>query len=167
MPRRKNWLGLLLGAWLWMVACSTFSVSLDQATLQIAVPTPVPTKLPLPSEAILFEVQANQGWQDTGLTVKAEQQFHIAYVAGRALDQDTVIEDGAGWNYVCGRASCCEPLPTARRGALIGRIDDEIFFVGNGGVFTAPADGHLWLRMNDCDEGLYDNSGALQIGVYP
>ena len=68
---------------------------------------------------------------------------------------------------MCGRASCCEPLPTARRSALIGQIADQIFFIGNGGTFSAPADGHLLLRINDCDEGLYDNSGALQVGLYP
>ncbi len=157
-------------AWLWVLvslACSSFSVSLDQATLQIAVPTLIPTKMQLPPDAMLFDVQADKGWQDTGLRVVAERQFQVAYAAGHVIDRDTVVEDGNGWNYVCGRASCCEPLPTVRRSALIGQVGNQTFFIGNGGVFSAPADGHLFLHINDCDEGLYDNSGSLKVSLYP
>jgi hypothetical protein len=156
----------VLGMWV-SLSCTTFSMSLDQATVQIAVPTPVPTQVQLPPDAIVLDVRADKGWQDTGLQVVAEQQFQVAYESGHVIDQATVIEDGNGWNYICGRASCCEPLPTARRSALIGKIDKQTFFIGNGGVFSAPRSGHLFLRINDCDEGLYDNSGVLQVGFYP
>ena len=166
MLRQNNWLMPMvwLGA-LGLLACSSFSVSLDQASLQIDVSTPVPTKIPLPLDATFFNVQADQGWQDTDLQVIVGHQFQVAYVSGYIVDQDAVVEDGNGRNYVCGHASCCEPLPAARRGGLIGKLGSQTFFIGNGGVFTAPVDGHLLLRINDCDEGLYDNSGSLKVGL--
>jgi hypothetical protein len=167
MLRTTRPLGLIGWVGLWtlaLLACSTFSISLDQATLQIAVPTPAPTRISLPPDAVFFDVQADDGWQDTGWQLKTGQHFQVAYVSGQVVDRDVAIEGGNGWDYVCGRASCCEPLPTARRSALIGKINHQIFFIGNGGEFTAPSDGQLLLRINDCDEGLYDNSGSLKVG---
>jgi hypothetical protein len=170
MPHRKIWPSLMIGAWLWALvalACSGVSVSLDRAALQITIPTPVPTRVRLPPDATFLDVQADSGWQDTGLQFRAGHQFQVAYVSGQVVDRDSLIADGDGWDYVCGRASCCEPLPTARRSALIGKLGGHTFFIGNGGLFSAPADGHLLLRINDCDEGLYDNSGSLKVGLHP
>jgi len=170
MLRRRSWLvpvAVALLRALVSLSCTSFSVSLDQATLQLAVPTPVPTQVQLPPNATFFDVRADQGWQATGLQVVAGRQFQVAYVAGHVVDRDTVVENGNGWNYVCGRASCCEPLPTVRRSALIGKIGNWTFFIGNGGQFSAPLDGQLLLRINDCDEGLYDNRGSLTVGIGP
>jgi hypothetical protein len=36
-----------------------------------------------------------------------------------------------------------------------------------GDSFEAPASGNLYLRVNDCDAGLYDNHGSLRILVLP
>ena len=96
----------MIGVWLWALgslACSSFSVSLDQATLQIAAPTPVPTKIQLPPDANVFAVQANQGWQDTGLSVTIGQQIHVADVSDRVLDLDAVV-DRWHWLELCVRA---------------------------------------------------------------
>ena len=61
---------------------------------------------------------------------------------------------------------CCEPLPDERRGALVARIGSDVFIVGNGGEYSSPA-GTIFLRVNDCDDGLLDNSGELSVEFIP
>ncbi len=120
-----------------------------------------------PVSAYIIEVPADRAWGDTGIPLRVGQTFRVAYLAGQVADGDTALADSAGSGYICGHAGCCEPLPEAPRGALIGRVGRKAFYIGNGGQFVAPASGHLLLRMNDCDEGLYDNRGAWQIIVIP
>ncbi|GAB4505423.1 MAG: hypothetical protein Fur0043_24180 [Anaerolineales bacterium] len=114
-----------------------------------------------------FTLPANQGWSDTGLQVQAGQTLRILYLSGLISDGRDALPDASGGSYVCGRADCCEPLPDAPRGALIGRAGGQAFYIGNGGELTMPADGFLQLRVNDCDSGLYDNRGALNLLILP
>jgi len=164
------------GKWKWCGQAGTTVVPPPQLppaqVTQIAPPpqvvpvTPVIPIAPAPSQATTtFSVSANQGWQDTGVQIQRGQQFRIEYLSGQVKDNVTIIPDGNGTNYVCGSAGCCEPLPNARRSSLIGRVGGEIFFVGNGGAFTVNSNGNLLLRINDCDAGLFDNSGSLQVRV--
>ncbi|RME91454.1 MAG: hypothetical protein D6770_00305 [Anaerolineae bacterium] len=120
-----------------------------------------------PVEGYLVEVPADRAWGDSGVSLHTGQVFYVAYLSGLVADGETALTDASGSGYVCGHAGCCEPLPEAPRGALIGRLGREVFYIGNGGEFTAPASGRLFLRMNDCDEGLYDNHGAWQILIVP
>jgi hypothetical protein len=112
-----------------------------------------------------LQIFAAQGWQETGLQVRSGQQFWVDSVWGQIADGDSHVDGGAGVKYVCGHAGCCEPLPDAPRDALVGRIGTEVFLIGNGGILTSPANGSLQLRINDCDSGTYDNSGALHVSV--
>lgn len=114
-----------------------------------------------------FTLPANQGWSDTGLQVRAGQILRILYLSGLISDGRDALPDAGGASYVCGRADCCEPLPDAPRSALIGRAGGQTFYIGNGGELTMPADGFLQLRVNDCDSGLYDNRGALNLLILP
>ncbi|MGQ0732395.1 MAG: hypothetical protein ACT4QD_01935 [Acidobacteriota bacterium] len=113
------------------------------------------------------EVAANQGWQDTGIMLKAQQSFTLTLKGGQIVEQDVTVAHGEGRDFVCGDPGCCDPLPDERRGTVIGRIAGEIFVVGNGGQYTAQADGVLSLRVNDCDSGLGDNRGSLVFDVVP
>ncbi len=115
----------------------------------------------------IFSLPANQGWSDTGIEVQVGQTLHIVYLPGLISDGRNAMPDAGGAGYICGRADCCEPLPTAPRGALIGRIDEQAFYIGNGGELSMPANGFLQLRINDCDSGLYDNRGALTLMIIP
>jgi hypothetical protein len=127
----------------------------------------LPTGNKNPAESTV-KIAADQGWQDTEVALQAGEQVRIEYVSGQAQDQETPLIDGTGTDFVCGHAGCCEPLPDARRSALIGRVgrlDDGIFYVGNGLELTAKTTGNLFLRINDCNSGLYDNSGAFQVLV--
>jgi hypothetical protein len=152
------------------LAC-TLTISMDAARPQIQVesPTPTPTTIPFTpgGPAISIEVSAARGWQNTGVFLETGQKFKIAAVSGQITDLKVTLADGNGYNYVCGHANCCEPLPSARRDALLGQLGDEVFLIGNGGVFTTTRSGRLSLRVNDCDEGLYDNAGSLNVNLYP
>ncbi len=158
-----------------MLQKATFLLApLTPAALALACRTPArssATQTPSLSPTLIagyaFTLPANQGWSDTGLQVQAGRTLRILYLSGLISDGRQAIPDASGLPYVCGRADCCEPLPGAPRGALIGRAGEQTFYIGNGGDLTMPADGFLQLRINDCDSGLYDNRGALNILVIP
>jgi hypothetical protein len=119
------------------------------------------------SGARTVTVAASGGWQDTGIRVEPQQKFQLRYRSGAIVDKDTKIPDAHGSDYVCGDPGCCEPLPDERRGALVARIGSDVFIVGNGGEYSSPAGGSIFLRVNDCDDGLLDNSGALIVEFIP
>ena len=119
-------------------------------------------------QEIEIDVAADQGWQDTGFGLKSGEQVLIEYLAGQIKDNAEEISDGTGTNYICGNSGCCEPMVAARRSSLIGRIgriDDGIFYIGNGVEITSEREGNLFLRINDCNEGLYDNEGTLKVRI--
>ena len=113
------------------------------------------------------QVHANRGWQPAGVRVAANQAFTIEYVAGTIRDREVTIGNGGGSDYICGSADCCEPMPNERRSALIARVEGRIFVVGNRTRITSPEAGRVFLRINDCDEGLADNVGVLEVRLVP
>jgi hypothetical protein len=122
-----------------------------------------------PAERVYeFTVTADQAWQDTGIELRPGQQLLIEYVSGQAVDADTTIWDGTGAGFACSHAGCCEPLPGAPRSSLIGRvgsIDEGIFYIGNGVKNGVASEGNLYLRLNDCNAGLFDNSGSFLVRI--
>jgi hypothetical protein len=56
-------------------------------------------------------------------------------------------------------------MPFEQRDALIGRVSDKFFVVRDQNEITSPADGELQLRINDCNAGLFDNSGSFKIRI--
>ena len=119
------------------------------------------------TRSTVVRIKAASGWQDTGVVVRDSVPFSLRVVSGQIHDSDTKILDGGGSDYVCGRPDCCEPMPNVRRSAVIGKLGDQIFDVSNGGFFEEHTGGTLFLRVNDCDEGLYDNGGTLAIAFSP
>lgn len=115
----------------------------------------------------VVDVPGNAAWGETGIRLTKGQEFQVTFLSGAVVDGHSAVPDASGSGYVCGNAGCCEPMPSAPRDALIGRIGREIFYVGNGGEFSAPSSGSLELRINDCDSGLYDNRGSLRVIVLP
>lgn len=114
-----------------------------------------------------LEVFSNQNWQDSGVTLAQGQHFSIQYISGMWTYSTGMIApfDANGDNYICNSVNCCEPLPTVRKGALLGKVGNNTFFVGNRGTFTANSTGSLSLRMNDCDSDLGDNSGSIRVAI--
>jgi len=158
MQKDKNRLiAVILATALLVVACRVLSA-----------PAAGAMTLPLtPVAGYTFDLPADQGWMDTGFLVKKNQAVQIAYLSGAVNDARVAMPDASGYGYVCGRQDCCEPLPSAPRGALIGRVGQEVFYIGNGKTLSMPAAGSLQVRVNDCDAGLYDNRGSLQIIILP
>jgi hypothetical protein len=115
----------------------------------------------------IVDVAANQGWQDTGIRVEPQQKFQLRFRSGKIIDKDVTIADGHGSDFICGDPGCCEPMPDERRGTLLARIAGSVLIVGNGGEFMAAEGGNIFLRINDCDSGLADNSGQLKVEFIP
>jgi Domain of unknown function (DUF1772) len=123
--------------------------------------------VPMLSGSHDMDVVASRGWQPSGVRVAAGRPLTIAYVSGTIQDRETAIADAGGSDYVCGAPDCCEPAPNSRRSALLARVRGEIVTIGNRVTFTPRTAGPLELRINDCDEGLFDNSGVLKVIVTP
>jgi hypothetical protein len=119
------------------------------------------------SERRMIEVRADRGWQDAGVTVDGKSPFTLRYVSGEVRERDTTLRNASGSDSVCGGEDCCEPMPRARRGALVGRIGRDVFDVSGGGRFMQSAKGALFLRINDCDARLRDNQGTLTVEFVP
>lgn len=130
---------------------------------------------------VTTSVQANQGWQNTGLTVKEGDTISIDYVSG-LWTADPNTNGGIKYN-----AAGCPGLKTEQSGytmlqenmgglcAFVGEqpksdATDNIFFVGQ--EFRGPSEknGQLWLCINDDLKALYgpglkDNSGEVTMSI--
>jgi hypothetical protein len=111
------------------------------------------------------DIAANRGWQNTSILLEADETIHIQFMSGEIRDGDSVIRGPAGAGWVCGDSTCCEPMPTVERDALIGRVGDRFFSIGDTNRITLATGGELQLRINDCDVGLFDNSGSFTVKI--
>jgi hypothetical protein len=118
-------------------------------------------------EPAIADVLAARGWQRTGILLEAGETIHVQFLSGEIHDGSLVIAGPAGAGWSCGVASCCEPIPDVDRDTLIARIGNAAFAIGDKNEIAVPASGELQLRINDCDAGLYDNSGQLTIQISP
>lgn len=118
-------------------------------------------------EPVIQEISAELAWQNTGILLDAYETVHIQFMSGEIHDGETVIRGPAGTGYVCGDSTCCEPMPAAQRDALIGRVGDHLFLIGDKNTIEVRQGGELQLRINDCDAGLFDNAGKLTIKISP
>ena len=119
---------------------------------------------------VTIEVPGTSRGTDTGLDVRAGDQITFTasgtVVAGRRIG-DVGPEGGrvTGFGSIVGT----KPVPTAGPGALIGYIrmadgqTSPAFLIGNQLIFTATADGRLFLAINDDDYS--DNSGSFSVKI--
>ncbi len=85
-------------------------------------------------------VAADQGWQKSSVTLQQGRRFRIDYISGQwTYWQGTIPPWESTAAATAAPAPCCEPLPQAHKGALIGKIGQEVFLIGHGGSFTAGA----------------------------
>jgi hypothetical protein len=112
---------------------------------------------------------SSRAWTPTGITVRRGQtvrfdangevtfspQNHVATPAG---SRDNLFDSRA-------------PVPTLLQGALIGRVGasgrggGSVFAIGGQNTVVMPADGQLFLGVND--SGLGDNRGDFSVGITP
>ncbi|MGB7538653.1 MAG: hypothetical protein WBM17_08955 [Anaerolineales bacterium] len=126
------------------------------------------------STAVKMEVFANQGWQNSKVGVSPDDTVTVRYVSGKwtgGIGRGNWY-DGRGdliAKYKCVENYepnlCDEPMPGVFNGTLVGKIGRSIFEIGNFLQFYPREKGDLYLRMNDHDEGLFDNEGSLIVEI--
>ena len=143
------------------VAQIYFSVPPGVAPAASAVATSGAQATQLESGAV--SVPGNQGWVDTGLTVRKGQMYNIRTTGQIQLSSDgSDVAQSAG--APSGRKAAGAPLPDALAGALIGRIGNgPAFAIGNQTSISMPANGRLFLGIND--DHVSDNSGNFSVVI--
>jgi hypothetical protein len=107
-------------------------------------------------------VQANQPWTSTGLTVRKGQNIRFTSTGTIQLSDDT--NDIAGPDGAkSGRMAANAPLRQVPAGELLGKVgvNGQPFPIGSSGTITMPANGILYLGVND--DGFGDNRGNFQV----
>jgi tetratricopeptide (TPR) repeat protein len=104
-------------------------------------------------------IAAQQSWVDTGVTVARGQSLTIQ-ANGRWSNGDPPFGPNGGGHTWPGTI-----LASADIGALIGKIGNEVFLVGENYSGSAPASGKLLLSINDVPGTFGDNSGVVNVHV--
>jgi hypothetical protein len=117
------------------------------------------------------EVDAEKSWQDTGIELEANTTIVIEVIDGKwtGFKGSSPYNRGSGTGFICGKAmspsDCVEPLPMFSSDALIGRVGDQLFYIGQKVTLVTEQAGMLSLRMNDGEGTLYDNEGSLKVAI--
>jgi hypothetical protein len=140
--------------------------------------------------SIPVSVPGNSDWVDSGISMTERQMFTVTAtgIVNVWTDCETQKYEVGLDNFDCsssvvgpnggeprwlngqilaiGESRSAFPMPDAVLHSLIGRIGDsgEMFFIGEGGTFTANATGTLQFRVNDVDD-MSNNDGAFVVIV--
>jgi hypothetical protein len=107
-------------------------------------------------------VSATEPWTDTGVTLRSGQTIYLEASGqvrwGRDRRDGPAGERNSPYN-------AARPMPNRPGAALIARIGDDVFFIGDAtGPIRTRGSGRLMLGIND--EHLVDNSGNFRVTVY-
>jgi hypothetical protein len=107
-------------------------------------------------------VSANTAWNDTGIDVRAGQT--VFFEAQGRIRWGKDRQDGPGGERNSPN-NPNRPMGNRNAAALIGRIDNDMFFIGDDtGPIRVRNSGRLYLGVND--DVLTDNSGNFRVVVY-
>ena len=108
-------------------------------------------------------VPGNQQWSPTGITVRRGEVLQLNTTGEIQLSTDSA-DIAAPAGAKSGRYAPGSPMPTALAGALIGRIGNgRPFGIGNMTSLTVPANGQLFLGVND--DNVSDNTGGFRVQI--
>jgi len=108
-------------------------------------------------------VSPRQAWTSTGLTLKKGEVLTLNTTGEVQLSGDASDIAGSAGSKTGRRASNAQ-MPSVPAGALLGRIGNgQPFPLGNATTLTAPADGVLFLGVND--DGFDDNQGEFRVEI--
>jgi hypothetical protein len=162
------------------------TLAVTQQVTQQGVPQPTLTSLPLGTSPVAtvatpnisvyqVGVDANRPWQDTDIVISLGDRVTIQYISGTWTGGLGAGQwyDGKGdmvARYKCAveqpdPSGCKEPMPNVYNGTLIGKVGDNLVEIGDYLQFTSSKTGNLFLRMNDHDEGLFDNQGSITVQI--
>jgi hypothetical protein len=108
-------------------------------------------------------IPGNQQWVPTGFTVRRGETLRFSATGDVMWSPDAAdLATAAGART--GRHSGQPPVPTAPGGALVARVDNgKAFLIGNQGSVRMPANGQLYLGIND--DILGDNTGDFYVTI--
>lgn len=107
-------------------------------------------------------VAGRESWTDTGVDVRAGQS--VSFRASGEVRWGPGRRDGAEGEDDSPH-NAARPLPSRPAAALIGRIGDDVFFIGGGqSAIRVRQSGRLSLGIND--DFLQDNSGSLRVTIF-
>ena len=123
-----------------------------------------------------FKVETDQGWQNTGYNVTANEPLALAVIGYLNNNSDA---NNRRFNYygptgnINAAGGTNLPLETSPPGSLIGKIgaNGDPFGVGefvifaDGGQNPLSETGELYLRVNDNDGNLSDNDGKFFVWI--
>jgi hypothetical protein len=138
--------------------------------LVLALPlSPQSRKELQPIRGITVYIEAEAGWQNSGVELRAGQRYSVAaygrWVSGTTEpvgpegDETGTITNDA----LLGMLSRTRPERLGYKSfqrEIIGRI----IRIGAGGRFRSPSDGYLWLAMGDWS-GCKECSGTLEVQI--
>jgi hypothetical protein len=137
--------------------------SSEVSRIAIARPTDTGTGVsPSPGSGDIT-VSARSQWTPTGITVRRGETLRInaegeIRISGDSNDRATAS------GIVNQRFDPRAPLPRTLAGALIGRIgNSQPFGIGTSATIQAPANGQLFLGVNDSN--VSDNDGSFQVSI--
>jgi PA-IL-like protein len=108
-----------------------------------------------------FNVNANRQWTDTGMQVRAGEV--LRFMPSGEVSWGPGRHDGPA-GEVNSPYNQSRPIPDRPGAALIGRIGNDTFYIGEGSTsFRARTAGRLYLGIND--DYVQDNSGYFQVTV--
>lgn len=116
-----------------------------------------------------FTVTGREKWQNTGMAVKAGNSLKIYYVDGRwTANPATGMVDANGNPAKIAKSGYT--LPGKNEGALIGKVGETRFLIGNTGTVPSGLTGMLELAINDDWDGRYgagfsDNEGSIIVYI--
>ncbi|HLL15248.1 MAG TPA: hypothetical protein VK388_09305 [Pyrinomonadaceae bacterium] len=105
---------------------------------------------------------ASNGWNDSGLMVRAGQRLRIT-ATGRVSLGGGQMSTPTGLPRLADRDKLMRNEPTGALIAVIGDDNDDFIFLGASREFTAQRDGRLFLGVNEGN--LADNSGTYDVTV--
>jgi hypothetical protein len=110
-----------------------------------------------------FVVSGKQQWTPTGIVVRRGQT--LTFNTTGEVQLSTNGDDlAAPAGSKSGRMAVSAPLPQTMAGALIGRVGNgQPFVIGNQSSVIMPANGQLFLGVNDDD--FNDNSGEFRVEI--
>jgi hypothetical protein len=119
---------------------------------------------PMPSVSLPFRIQvpASKLWVDTGVALEEGQKFKITS-AGKWSNTGPPAIGPAGF---AGYLYPGTLLASASLGSLIGKVNDQMFEVGEEFEGTSSSAGTLYLSINDTPATFGDNQGELQVVIW-
>ena len=148
---------------------------LTKTPAAIAQVGPIPTVAPTPTTTTIgpVTVAANAGWVATGVRLQKGGQLQVLVRDGRwstvakPANLTAVVRDVlTGAEGYPNSAAQGTQLASVNRGALIGRIGNGApFLLGARFAGPIPADGELFVSINDAANELRDNQGGLILAI--